>query len=484
MTLNSNRIRHAVALCLLLMGGCIDVANPFRPPTGDNLMVISAADQPNIRHRESVMLSVAVDGGRPPFAFRWDLNGGPATVRPRPSSGATVSAGPFEISGRYTYRVVATDSAGATGVAFVVVNVEPGVGVTLTSTQANVLEGASVELTATVVRAVEPLTFAWSLEEGPGELDLSEETDGAILTPPLSGVGDFVFRVTVTDGTGLTASDTTTVSTESALTIDAPRLVFVGEPATLAVMPDSSIDDPTFSWTVTQGLAALDDAASAEAVLTVQIGETLLVELSVGFVNEAGQSATLLREIEIVAVNSSTPRVLIETNFGDFTLELDTDAALLTVANFLAYVDDGFYDGVVFHRNACTNNPDTNECDPFVLQGGGFVREDDELVPKEPTRDPIPSEADNGRSNGELYSVAMALSGGSTNSAQTQFYINLKNNDFLDAQGFTVFGLVVEGRDVVDGIVAMETTTSPIIPGEVSLPVEDVIMTRVSRVAP
>ena len=123
-------------------------------------------------------------------------------------------------------------------------------------------------------------------------------------------------------------------------------------------------------------------------------------------------------------------------------------------------------------------------CDPFVLQGGGYVRVDDELELKEPTRPAVMSEAPTGLSNAELYSVSLALSGGNVNSGTTQFFFNMRDNGFLDDQGFTVFGRVVEGTDVVDTIVAQERTESPIIAGEVSLPVEDVIMERVTRVVP
>jgi len=160
---------------------------------------------------------------------------------------------------------------------------------------------------------------------------------------------------------------------------------------------------------------------------------------------------------------------------------LEADLAAGHTENFLRYVDEAFYDGVLFHRNACTENDDTGECDPFVLQGGGYERVDGELELKEPTHPTIASEADNGLSNAELYSVALALSNNNPASGRVQFFINLDDNSFLDDLSFTVFGRVVAGRDVVDAIVAMPRTDSPIITGEVSLPAEDVIMTRVHR---
>ena len=101
----------------------------------------------------------------------------------------------------------------------------------------------------------------------------------------------------------------------------------------------------------------------------------------------------------------------------------------------------------------------------------------------EAPRDPVPSEADNGLSNSAAYSVALALTGGDPDSGTTQFFINLKDNSHLDEQDFTVFGVVADGVEVVDTIVDTERTASPIIPGEVSLPVEDVIMERITRVS-
>ncbi len=200
--------------------------------------------------------------------------------------------------------------------------------------------------------------------------------------------------------------------------------------------------------------------------------------------DQTGRTDEAFVSVEVDADLPPTPQVLVETNFGDFVIELDAVAAPGHAENLLAYVDEGFFDGLLFHRNACSDNAETGECEPFVLQGGGFERIDGEIVPRVPTRDEVQSEADNGLSSSVVYSVSLALSGGDPNSGTSQFFINLKDNGFLDAQGFTTFGMVVEGTDIVDAIVAMATTDSPILTGEVSLPVEDVIIERMSRVAP
>ncbi|MHC4475083.1 MAG: peptidylprolyl isomerase [Planctomycetota bacterium] len=143
-------------------------------------------------------------------------------------------------------------------------------------------------------------------------------------------------------------------------------------------------------------------------------------------------------------------RVKLETSMGDIVIELDEKAAPVTMRNFLQYVNEGFYDETVFHR--VINN--------FMVQGGGF---DADLVQKQ-TRPPIVNEASNGLKN-LRGTVAMARTK-NPDSATAQFFINHKDNDFLnyvkdreDRAGYAVFGKVVEGMDVVDAIAAVKTTT-------------------------
>ncbi|MDA0631427.1 MAG: peptidylprolyl isomerase, partial [Proteobacteria bacterium] len=136
------------------------------------------------------------------------------------------------------------------------------------------------------------------------------------------------------------------------------------------------------------------------------------------------------------------------TTFGSITLELDSDKAPKTVENFLSYVNDGFYNGTIFHR----------VIDNFMIQGGGF----DANMQQKPTADPIENEADNGLTN-DRGTIAMARTM-DPHSATAQFFINVKNNDFLNHSGknmqgwgYTVFGRVVSGDDVLDKIRAVST---------------------------
>jgi peptidyl-prolyl cis-trans isomerase B (cyclophilin B) len=147
----------------------------------------------------------------------------------------------------------------------------------------------------------------------------------------------------------------------------------------------------------------------------------------------------------------SKPLVKLETSLGDITLELYPDKAPDTVANFLQYVKDGFYNGTIFHRVIPT----------FMIQGGGF----DAQMSQKPTRAPIKNEADNGLTN-DAYTVAMARTM-IPDSATAQFFINVADNKFLNhtaktpqGWGYAVFGKVIKGQDVVDKIKAVPTTTS------------------------
>jgi peptidyl-prolyl cis-trans isomerase A (cyclophilin A) len=137
--------------------------------------------------------------------------------------------------------------------------------------------------------------------------------------------------------------------------------------------------------------------------------------------------------------------VQFETSHGNFTIELFEKDAPLTVANFLQYVDDGFFDGTIFHRIV----------PGFVIQGGGLTVEFDQ----KDTRTPVKNEADNGIRN-TRGSLSMARTD-DVNSATSQFFVNLTDNEFLDHRpgnfGYAVFGRVTEGMDVIDRIAKVKT---------------------------
>ncbi|MCC7645645.1 MULTISPECIES: peptidylprolyl isomerase [unclassified Janthinobacterium] len=157
--------------------------------------------------------------------------------------------------------------------------------------------------------------------------------------------------------------------------------------------------------------------------------------------------------------------VIITTNLGKITAELDADKAPKTVANFLAYMKAGHYDNTIFHR----------VIDGFMIQGGGF----EPGMKQKPADTTVENEAKNGLKN-DTYTLAMARTS-DPHSASAQFFINIKNNSFLDypgqdGWGYAVFGKVTEGKEVVDAIRAVKTSRAGMF---ADVPVTDVIIEKV-----
>ncbi len=168
----------------------------------------------------------------------------------------------------------------------------------------------------------------------------------------------------------------------------------------------------------------------------------------------------------------SYPVVKLETSMGDIEVELYNDKAPKSVANFLDYVKEGHYDGTIFHR----------VINGFMIQGGGFTAD----MKQKPTKSPIENEADNGLKN-EAYTLAMARTQ-DPNSASAQFFINVKNNDFLNhtsktpqGWGYAVFGKVIKGQGVVNKIKAVPTGRKGMFD---DVPVEPVTIIKATVVEP
>ena len=160
--------------------------------------------------------------------------------------------------------------------------------------------------------------------------------------------------------------------------------------------------------------------------------------------------------------------VTIATTVGQMTLELDADNAPKTVENFLAYANSGFYDGTIFHRGI--NN--------FMIQGGGFTTD----MEQKPTQAPVDNEANNGLKN-ERGTIAMARTQ-DPHSATAQFFINVQDNDFLNhtgenmqGWGYTVFGKITQGEDVLDKIRCVQTGSQG---GHQDVPTEPIIIESIS----
>lgn len=156
--------------------------------------------------------------------------------------------------------------------------------------------------------------------------------------------------------------------------------------------------------------------------------------------------------------------IIFTTNHGDIKIELNAEKAPKTVANFLAYVNSGHYNGTIFHR----------VIDGFMIQGGGF----EPGMKQKPVNDTIENEAANGLKN-EPYTLAMARTS-DPHSASAQFFINVKDNSFLDhpgqdGWGYCVFGKVVEGTEVVDQIKSVKTTRTGMF---ADVPVDNVVIKK------
>ena len=162
--------------------------------------------------------------------------------------------------------------------------------------------------------------------------------------------------------------------------------------------------------------------------------------------------------------------IILKTNHGDISIELEHERAPATSANFVAYARDSFYNGTIFHR----------VIDGFMIQGGGF----EPGLTQKPTGTPIENEADNGLTN-DRGTIAMARTM-DPHSATAQFFINVKDNDFLNHSsptpqgwGYAVFGKVVDGLDVVDAIKNVATGNMG---GHQDVPVDDVVIESVELV--
>ena len=171
-----------------------------------------------------------------------------------------------------------------------------------------------------------------------------------------------------------------------------------------------------------------------------------------------------------VSAQSPSPRVAVKTSMGTFTIELHEKEAPETVRNFLAYVDEGFYAGTIFHR----------VIEDFMIQGGGLDRE----LSRKKTRDPIANEAMNKLKN-RAGTVAMARTS-APNSATSQFFVNVVDNPMLDYRdtsaegiGYCVFGKVVEGMEVVEKIRSVPTGVKN---GMRDVPTTPVVIESITRV--
>jgi peptidyl-prolyl cis-trans isomerase B (cyclophilin B) len=185
-------------------------------------------------------------------------------------------------------------------------------------------------------------------------------------------------------------------------------------------------------------------------IIVIVFGLTMIVK-NADIMNRGVPEPAGDKDNEEIAMETIDSTVVLETSMGNIEIELDAKNAPISTKNFLGYVNDGFYEGTIFHR----------VIDGFMVQGGGF----DKDMKQKDTKAPIKNEATNGLNN-EMYTIAMARTS-VIDSATSQFFINVNDNDFLDHRdntgsgyGYAVFGKVTSGTDVVDKIKGVATKNS------------------------
>ena len=432
----------------------------------------------------AITLTAEAAGGTLPYQYRWTQERGPEATEFAETNGAVATTREIETEGEYVYRVVVTDATGGRADDYLTVTMGPE---DIVVGEFNLLiegpETASyqAEITLTSVTDRDDLEYLWEVTAGDATLSAptAEET-----TVTLNSVGQVTVQLTGTDNEANEFKVAEYgVEVPPAITLrELPAIAIAGEPVELSITIEPADADVAVEWTLLEGSGTFDDPTALTTQLTVDTGETLQVQVTVTANPDSETPVTAVEGFELVSADSTRPLVRWETSAGDFTFELYADEAPLTTANLLRYIDDGFYEDVLIHRIAFTQDSEGEDV-PFVIQGGGFYRdESDEVVYKEPTYDPVTSEAPTGFSNGELYSISMALSSGDADSGTTQWFVNLTDNSFLDDQSFTVFGTVAEGREVLDAMTGLELEENPVLSGEVSFPAEDIVIQSVTRV--
>ncbi len=301
-------------------------------------------------------------------------------------------------------------------------------------------------------------TYRWDFGDG------SAMETGRIASHTYTVPNDYTVVLTVTDEGGATASTSRVID------------ITGSEPFVRSISPAVGEVDETLSGVVVDGenfesgaTVRLERGADTIEATSVTVVDASTIEMTLSLAgaepgdynvivtNPDSVTADLREGFRVVTANL----VRLNTSMGDILFELVDDAPV-TTANFLQYVEDGFYDGTIFHRVVVD----------FVVQGGGFLPG---MVAPEGLRDPIVNEFSQDRSN-LRGTVAMAKLGSDPDSATSQFFVNLgDNSENLDNQngGFTVFATVIEGMDVADAIAA--------VPLDGEVPVDDVVLVSARR---
>ncbi len=394
--------------------------------------------------------------------FLWELVSGAASIAAPTAAETSITA---TAAGQVMIRVTMTDPAteeSDTDEITITAAQAGQLAVTIEGpTEIRAMETAS--LTAAATNAVGDVTYAWQLVSGPGGLSPADAATTRYSTPVQ---GTAVIRVTVTDTeSDEQATQETTITILPVSSLD-PFTVSAGEPrlvqAGSAVMAVATIEDNPggleYLWTIVSGEGEIDDPTSRTTEVRVGASGTLHLRIEATATGAGGETRTESDDLHLVTHQPLNE--IIVFNFGELgevRISLDTIATPTTTANFLAYVDEGFFDNTAIHRvEKYTQTGDEEPTGFGVIQGGGYdASEVPDYETLKPTYDPITNEAFAAQSN-VRGTIAMARTN-APNSATSQFFLNTANNSAaLDAAGsnagYAVFGTIIEGLDVLDRI--------------------------------
>lgn len=419
----------------------------IRPPleavAGNNQFVASGAQ---------VTLDGAHRGGEGEVKYNWaqhPVTGGPPVVLSSASNPNATYTAPVVIENALMVWVLTvTDEELNTDTAEVTIVVAPPLSVDAGEDQ-TVFEGDSVDLEATSNGGAGDIAFQWRQTAGPAVTIAEPNSATPTFQAPdnLDTDTTLTFEVTASDNADDSTTDTVNVLVAAGLTALAgdDQTVDPGIEVTLSGQALGDSTTFTYAWTQTGGPAVtLTDADTATATFTAPLvvqNATLTFQLEV--TDDQSASAT-----DTVTVLVDVPLVRFATTMGEFVILLRPDAAPKGVENFLRYVNEGFYEGLTFHRVIPESDPDNSFA---IVQGGGWYPD----LSQTARHEPIPIESDNGLEN-DRGTVAYARTA-DPNSATSEFFVNITDNPQFtypnpDGYGYAVFGRVVEGMDVVDAI--------------------------------
>lgn len=448
--------------------------------TGNQSPVADAGQNQTASVGQQVTLdaSASSDPDGDTLSYVWSQTSGPAVNLENPNS-VQATFTPAEVA-TLGFQVIVADGRGGSSTAAVTVSVRSESNqppVASAGADQSVLAGTSVTLSAAGSSdpdAGDTLSYEWTQLSGPSVTLNDANAQQATFTAPAS-TGTLVFQLTVTDSAGGRATDTVQIS----VSVNSPPVASAGEDENVHVTNVITLDasgsfDPdagdtlTYQWQQTEGSpVVLNDPTAVQQRFTVSEGAD---RFSFDVVVTDSRGATAVDSVTYTVVTG--PLVRMRTTLGDFVIELFEDQAPATTENFLQYVDSGFYNGTIIHR----------VLSDFVVQGGGYLPD---LTEQTPLRAPVVNEFSPRRSNIRT-TVAMAKRGNDPNSATSQFFVNVADNaSNLDNQngGFTVFGRVSQGMDVIDRIAQVPTAdrADPSSQNFQDVPIDTIEVTNAAR---